>query len=285
MIQGFHKITAATYHMDPAASPSLSSSIAQILLRESPRKAWFSHPRLNPNYRESHESKFDLGTCAHAVLLEQDSSNIVVVDADDWRTKAAKEQRDLARTAGKTPLLARHYDDVRNMVDAALAYIEGSDIAEAWHDAESEVTGVWHEKGVWLRCRFDRLAKDRSSIIDYKSTTDASPEGFSRQIQRMNYHLQEAFYRRCIRALVGTDPRCVFLAQEVTPPHDPSLAACSNAMREIADAEVERAIGMWRQCLASGEWPGYPKRICYAEPTSFMIQDHEYNLSIEREVA
>ncbi len=294
--QGFHIIPAAQYHMDPAPQPSLSNSIAQILLRESPRKAWHSHPRLNPNYREAHDSKFDLGTCAHAVLLENDASKIVVIDPEQypskegkapagWTNNAIRAARDNAYGAGKTPLLKCHYADVKAMVDAALAYIAESKIKDAWHDAESEVTGIWSEQGVWLRCRFDRLTRDRSYIIDYKSTTDASPDGFSRQIPRMGYHIQDAFYRRCLRALGYPSPRFVFLPQECEPPYDCSLAGCSEALQQIADAEVERAIRLWRECVSSGTWPGYPKYICYAEPTSYMIQEHEMRLTIEREFA
>lgn len=297
LAQGFHAgIPAAQYHMDLAPQPSLSSSVVKILLNESPRKAWYSHPRLNPNYRVIADSKFDLGTAAHAVLLENDASRIVVIDPeqypsqkgnipDGWTNKAIRAARDNAYGAGKTPLLKSYYDDVRQMVDAALAFIEESEISDAWHDAESEVTGIWQEGGVWLRCRFDRLTKDRRVIIDYKSTTDASPDGFSRQIPRMDYHIQDAFYRRCVRALGFPDPRFVFLPQECEPPYDPSLAGCSDALRQIADAEVERAVRLWRECVSSGTWPGYPKDICYAEPTSYMIQEHELRLTMSREYA
>lgn len=287
--QGFHTMPAAQYHSDPAPQPSLSCSVAKKLLSESCRKAWFAHPRLNPNYRAETDSKFDLGTCSHAVLLENDASKIVVIDPEQypsktggvpagWTNNAIRAARDNAYGLGKTPLLKSHYGDVRNMVDAALAFIEESAIKEAWHDAESEVTGIWSEKGIWLRCRFDRLTKDRRGIIDYKSTTDASPDGFSRQIPRMGYHIQDAFYRRCLRALGYPSPRFVFLPQECEPPYDCSLAGCSDALRQIADAEVERAVRLWAECVSSGTWPGYPKDICYAEPPSYMLFEHEERL-------
>ena len=148
MTPNFYAMPADEYHADPCPQPSLSSSIAQILLRESPRKAWFSHPRLNPQYREEHDGKFDLGTCAHAVLLENDASRITIVEADDWRTKAAKEQRDAARAAGKTPLLARHFADVQAMVEAARKFIAGSEVSEYWPDSDSELTGIWQERDI-----------------------------------------------------------------------------------------------------------------------------------------
>lgn len=278
MTPGYHRMTAEAYHADPAPQPSLSSSIARILLSESPYKAWYSHPRLNPAYQERHEDKFDMGTASHAMLLENDASRIVTVEADDWRTKAAKEAREAARAAGKTALLARHHAAVSKMVDVAKAFIAQSEIAEYWSQAESEVTATWQENGVWLRCRFDRLANDRRCIMDYKSTGDAAPEPFSRQLVRMGYHFQDAFYRRAVRALGGKEPSFVFLVQSVEAPHECSLHGCDPALREIADLEVQTAIDQWRQCLTSNKWPSHGGRIHWAIPTNWQMTMHEQRL-------
>lgn len=277
MSPGYHVMPAEKYHADPCVVPSLNCSVAKVLLRESARKAWFSHPRLNPAFVRKEESKFDLGTAAHAMLLE--GANIIeVCDFDDWRTKDARAKRDAARLAGKTPLLRKHRDDVVAMVSAAEAFIEHSEIAAYWKDADSELVGVALEEGVWLRCRLDRIAKNRRFIGDYKSTEDVSPEVFSRQITRMGYDLQEAFYRRIARNLGATGPRFVFLAQSVEPPYECSLHACDPSLQEIADAEVERAIHLWRVCSQSKAWPSYGGRIHYALPTNWQIQNHEMQL-------
>jgi hypothetical protein len=283
---GYHVMPAEKYHADCCVVPSLSNSIAHVLLTESPRKAWFKHPRLNPDYREEHDSKFDLGTCAHAVLLEKDpASQVVIVNADDWRTKAAKEERDAARAAGKTPLLERHFKEVMAMVKAADAFIRQSEIADYWQDADSELTGIALEEGVWLRSRFDRITKNRRLIFDYKTCMDVSPEGFARQIVRMGFHIQESFYRRVARALGAIGPRFVFLAQSVEPPHECALHGCAPSMQQIADDEVERAIKTWRGCLQSKDWPSYGGRIHWASPTTWQIQEAEMRSFEEQEVA
>jgi len=274
---GFHALTAEQYHSDPCDSPSLSASVAQVLLRESPRKAWFSHPRLNPDYREEQDGKFDIGTAAHSLLLEGDD-RMLVVDADDWRTKAAKEARAGARRDGKIPVLARQAASVRAMVGAAREFLKDCEITEYWNEADSEVAAIWREASVWLRCRFDRLSKNHRCIIDYKTTENASPEVFSRQITRMGYHIQESFYRRAVRALGEKDPAFVFLAQSCEPPYECSLHGCDPAMKEIADAEVDRAVQEWRVCLQTNKWPSYGKRIHWAMPTNWMIQEHEMRI-------
>jgi hypothetical protein len=279
MTPGFHAgIPSEQYHADPAPQPSLSSSLAVTLLRESPFKAWHCHPRLNPHFRQKHDGKFDIGTCSHSVLLERDESKIVIVDADDWRTKLAKEQREAARAAGKTALLARHYDDVRKMVDAARAFIKQSEIAPYWEQADSELTGIWREGPIWLRCRMDRITHDRRVIIDYKSTTDAAPEPFSRLLVRMDYHVQDAFYRRGARALGAPDPKFVFLAQSCEEPYECSLHACDPALQEIADAQVEEAIGLWRACSTKDHWPSHGTRIHYAMAPNYLMTEHEMRL-------
>jgi hypothetical protein len=286
---GFHRLTAEQYHADPTPQPSLSCSVAHILLRESARKAWHSHPRLNPDYVEEHDEKFDLGTTAHAALLEG-AAGVAVIDPadypsktgsipDGWTNNAIRAARDNARAIGKTPILKRHYDGVRLMVDTAEAFIKSSEIAEYWADAESEVTGVWLEdSGVWLRCRFDKLSPKHRFIADYKSTVDASPEAFSRLLLRMGYHIQDAFYRRGARTLGVDAPRFVFLAQSVEPPYECSLHGCDPALQEIADAEVQRAIGMWRTCIKTNKWPSHGGRIHWAMPTSYMMSEHEMRL-------
>lgn len=278
MTPGYHRMNADKYHADPCVVPSLSSSLAQVLLRESPRKAWFCHPRLNEAFVSKEESKFDIGTASHAMLLE--GANIIeVCDFDDWRKKEAQEKRAAAREAGKIPLLRRHRDDVVAMVAAAEAFIQHSEIADYWKDGESELTAICEEKGVWLRARLDRISKSRRFIADYKSTTDASPDAFSRQLVRMGYHIQEAFYRRVVSNIGSITPRFVFVAQSCEPPYECSLHGCDPALQEIADAEVERAIELWRQCMTTKNWPSHGGRIHWALPPNYMMKEYEERLA------
>jgi hypothetical protein len=116
---GDHVVTsAADYHADPCPAPSLTASIANILINESPAHARAAHPRLNPNFVRAEESRFELGTVLHQLILEG-IDNAHVVHADSWRTAAAKEARDEARAHGRVPLLAAQYDEAKRAVDAA----------------------------------------------------------------------------------------------------------------------------------------------------------------------
>src|SRR4051812_22987943 len=104
---GFLTLTSDQYHGDllgDGGPPTLSASIANILINASPAHARSQHPRLNPDWQREEEEKFDIGTVAHALLLQgkREADEIVeVVLADDWRTKIAKEARAEARAAGR----------------------------------------------------------------------------------------------------------------------------------------------------------------------------------------
>src|SRR3990167_5327922 len=114
---GVHDVPAEQYHADPCPAPSLSCSIAELFITACPALARFNHPRLNPGYQPEHEEKFDLGSAAHAMTLNDDRA-FEIIDAADWRTKEAKAQRDAARAAGKIPLLTAQYERTRAMVKA-----------------------------------------------------------------------------------------------------------------------------------------------------------------------
>jgi hypothetical protein len=277
MKPGIYPMPEADYHADPAPVPSLSSSIAGVLLARSPLHAWHAHPRLNPAYVNEDKEAFDLGRAAHALLLEGDD-RMQVIDAENYRTKAAQEARDAARAAGKHPVLPHQYADVLAMREAALraisdcADLSGLDLKR---DGTPEQAVLWQEGDAWLRCRPDWLSTDRRVVIDYKSTTDATPAAFQRQIVRMGYHFQDAFYSRGLKAATGTEPMFVFLAQENTAPYRCSFHACGPSLRQIAEGEIDRAVKVWTRCIQTGKWPAYRLDIHYAEATAWQMAEYE----------
>ena len=269
------QMSAEAYHADPAPVPSLSNSVANVLLNRSPYHAWLAHPKLNPNYKSDESSRFDLGSAAHAVLLEGDSTKICVVDAADWRTKAAKEQRDQARQNGLLPILAKHDFAVKAMAKAAKLFVSQSELAGVFDQGRPEQTIMWQEGNTHCRSRLDWLADSHKIILDYKTTDSAEPEAFIRQIGRMGYDLQAAFYTAGVEAATGDRPLFVFLVQEIEEPYACSLVSLSNTYMELACEKYVRAVKMWDECLSANRWPAYPSRVCYAEPPAWAIKEFE----------
>lgn len=253
------------------AQPELSSSIAHVLVNKSALHAWTAHPRLNPNYRQEESAEFDYGRAAHSALLEGDESRFVVIEADDWRKKEPKELRDKARADGKMPMLGRQVHKVRAMVKAALEYVAASELAGVFKSGIAEESIRWQEGAALCRATPDWLTGDKSLVLDYKTTVNANPHSFVSLAIGYGYAMQEAFYRRGVKAVHGKEPRFVFLLQEKEPPFACSLVAFDPAMQEIGDRQAEYAIMLWKDYTARKFWPGYPSRIAHLEPPAWYL--------------
>jgi len=264
---GFYDVKAKDYHADPVEKPSLSSSIAKILIDQSPAHAWMAHPRLNLGHQRETDSRSDLGSAAHAMLLEPSRDPVVVrVPFKDWRTNAAKEARELAYSRDKFPVLEDKYADIQNMVLEARAFLDKTELAGILGSSLNETTVVWNDAGIWCRSRPDSMSIDRTILLDYKTTTDASPEAIAKQIGRMGYDVQAEFYTRGQEILMGHPATFVFLFQEITPPYACSLISLSAAYREVGKLKVQRAMQLWERAINTNTWAAYSHQILYAEP-------------------
>lgn len=275
------EMPASEYHAESAPQfadvPHLSASIGKILISKTPYHAWRAHPKLGNAEREEKEV-FDIGSAAHDLLLEGTAARICVIDADDWRTKVAKEAREEARSNGLRPILSKHNAALQKMVEAARKFVAGSEVAGVFDDGKPEQTAIWKAGDVHCKARFDWLTNDSSMILDYKTTDYISPEFCTRQVERLGYDFQEAFYRRAVKHTRGVDPQFVFLFQETSEPYSCLLVACAPSLHEIAAANVQRAINLWGDCLATDTWPGYGGRIHWAEASAWKMSQYEQSL-------
>ena len=126
-----------------------------------------------------------------------------------------------------------------------------------------------------MRARLDWLSHDHNLILDYKTSLNASPQAFQRQIAAMGYDIQAAFYMRALSAVIGVDDAAfVFLAQEIDPPYACSLHSLSQAFLDLAADKVQRGIELWAECMESGVWPAYPSCICRVEPPAWALNQY-----------
>lgn len=290
-VPGLYRMTEAAYHQDPCETPSLSRSIAQKLILESPRHALAAHPKLTAPDEEEEEEKNsrarDIGSAAHALLLQQ-PTEIAVLDYKDFKKKAAQEERAAAQERGAIPLLVKDNKTAQAMVTKARNELSGSqhpairEIADGSTDnVFNEVTAIWRDRcgNNWARARIDRLSIDgpRITIIDYKTTElSVEPTAVARAIYSNEYHFQDGFYRRGIRHLFPAIDKhemrldFLFITQEQAPPYEITVARVDNAGRLIGEKMASAAFMLWRKCLSENNWPGYPGEIVEAEMPAFI---------------
>ncbi|MEU2799018.1 PD-(D/E)XK nuclease-like domain-containing protein [Streptomyces sp. NPDC007117] len=263
-----------TYHGDRA---SLSSSGARSLLAPS-CPARFRYEQDHPRPRKA---TFDFGTAAHRVVLG-DGPELVAVEADDWRTKAAREERDEVEAAGGVALLAADYDQVQHMADAIRRHPVASALF-APGSGRPEVSVFWDDErsGVRRRARFDWLpnpSPGRLIIPDYKTCRSAEPSALAKAVHEYGYHQQADWYRAAALAaqLGGEDTAFVFVCQEKTAPYLVTVFEPDMTALRIGAAKNRRAIETYARCVETGHWPGYTDDIAYLSlPTWAEIRDAE----------
>lgn len=245
------------YHADPVAGGSLSSSGARALLPPS-CPARFRHDQ---DHGQRPKRAWDLGHAAHRLVLGR-GADLEVVDAADWRTKAAKEQRDTAREAGRVPLLAADYQTVTAMAEQLRRHPMASRLLDETAGA-AEQTVVWQDQptGVWCRARYDWLPNPngrRLLLVDYKTAASAELDALKRAMHSFGYHQQAAWYLQgATEALGVTDPGFVFIAQERTPPYLVTVFTPDATALRIGAERNHIARCVYARCTETGYWPAY----------------------------
>ena len=289
---GIYQIDQADYHRDPCPAPSLSSSIAKLLVRKTPRHAWQAHPRFG-GVDIDPTRVMDDGSAVHAMMLgyshlieslrtvygpKTKRKELIGEPVRDYKTEAAAEERDEIRGMGKIPVLYHRLPGLIRCKTEATRQIEIADDGPGFlAPGSSEVCIVWREDDVWLRCLVDRLPDDpRLPPYDLKCTEmSAAPGAWERRLQ-LEYAFQDAFYRRGIKAARGIEPEPMrFIVIELEPPHGVVINAALPALRTIAEAEVERAIQRWRRCVRADDWPLYPPHTAWVDAPSWMLMAAE----------
>jgi len=270
-MEGVHQIDAEAYHADPAPAPSLSSSIARVLLNQSPRHAWHASPRLNPDWQPTERKTFDIGRAAHRLVLGAGSDFDVIphdllASNGAASTKEAKAFIEDCRARGLTPLKEAEADAVQVMASAVADRLDAMRIK--LDPARSELAAIAQVDGVWCRAMIDNAPADpRLPLYDFKTTTDASPDAIRRAVEAYGYDVQAAHYLATWHAATGERRRFRFVFVEKEPPHEVAVVELHDSPDDDADwmatarSMATEARRIWGECLAADEWPGYPAQV------------------------
>ncbi len=249
----------AEYFADPCALPSLSQSIAHLIVSQAPIYAWQAHPRLGGAPRESSEEQ-DQGKLLHSLLLGK-GANVEIINADSYRTNAAKAAREAAVAAGRVPMLAEKYSALAETATQIRARLADQGIELS---GESEVKLEWTERGthgdVLCRGMIDHLILDRGIIYDVKKIRSAHPKVCARHMIEYGYDVQHAAYTSAVAKLrpqLEGRIEMVFLFMEMEPPYSIVPAQPDGTMRELGWMKWNRAVNVWERCLLNNHWPGY----------------------------
>lgn len=249
----YSRVPDSVYHAD---RDSLSSSGARLLLAPSCPALFLANQQEPPNPKP----QYDFGHAAHKMVLGE-GSQLVKVDADNWRTGDAQKKRNTAWLNGKAPLLKKDIDTAQIMAGRVHAHPLAGRLLQR---GAAEMSGYWHDDATGVRLRFrtdwltDPGASSRIICVDYKTSTSANPAQFAKACADYGYHQQAAWYLDGLREVeVAEDAGFVFIVQQKTTPFLVSVVQLNPEDVERGRRLNRRAIDVYAKCRANNSWPGY----------------------------
>ena len=244
-----------TYHRDPTAQGSLSSTGARLLLDSPAHYAYeTTHRRDTPAFR--------LGRAIHTQILGAGQTIVEYPDkhltpSGNASTKAATRLWEAEQEqAGKVPLSPANYATTHAIVEAVLAHRGARGLLEQGGQSEVSAFGIDPHSGIWTRARIDHLGE---IAIDLKTTAGtASPDGFARAAAKYNYPVQEAHYLATLAWCgIELDRPMHFIVVEKQPPHLVAVHTFDEATRLAGSQLAENAREIYAACTESNTWPAY----------------------------
>jgi len=208
------------------------------------------------------ESKeFDIGTVAHAALLEPAGLDAVLAiiprDAlnEQGHRKGAKWLAWSAANEEKVQMKREEAAPIMHMVENVLAHKVGPWFAG---DGETEFTITWEdaETGLKLRARPDRIFEAPAGLvlIDLKTTRAANPRKFINDAVEFGYHRQAAYYLDAAISY-GMEPRgFVFVTVNKTPAHEVMAIQLPERAIEFGRQQNREALHELAWRLSENRW-------------------------------
>jgi exodeoxyribonuclease VIII len=240
-------LTNKEYHAHPAISSSDVKAVHTKSLAH-----WKGKVR-------KETSAFALGSAVHALVLEPEK-NLVVRGPEDRRGNKWKEASFAADIEGQILLPEGEFDLAARIADAAKAHpVVEQYLGDPTFVAEASFFGIDPATGVEIKCRPDGYLPDYGIVFDLKTTTDASPDGFPREVRKYAYDVQAAFYLRALRAAGYKADSFMFIAVEKEAPFSVGVHALTDRYLEHADMIVTQTLQKISNAIAVSDFTtGWP---------------------------
>jgi exodeoxyribonuclease VIII len=194
-----------------------------------------------------------LGSLTHCAVLEPDELSSRYGICLPRNTKAGKEMEGEMIAAGIEAVTASEMEQAMAMAGSVRSHQAA---AALLRDGKAEQSFWWDDIPTGLRCKCRPDWYTGNTIVDLKTTTDASPKGFARSVAQWRYAIQQNHY------LAGTfAERFVFIAVEKTYPYAVGVYELDEAAALYGETERRNNLQTIADCRAISEWPGYGNTI------------------------
>lgn len=218
----------------------------------------FQHAKKTPGKDTPARRKGRLG---HLAVLERDLFRKSIAVWEGGRKQGKAFDAFEEANAGREVLSQKELDEINLMAamvrtdPAAKKYLTGG---------SAEVTATWTRDvklpdgsaTVAVKCK-GRLDYVAQAVVDLKTTRDASPDGFAREVWRYGYHTQAAWYVDGYAAATGRELPAVLIAVESEAPHVVAVYRIPDDILQMGREHYESLLARYAECSRENRWPGY----------------------------
>lgn len=229
-----------TIKVDYFSRAGISATLLKSIIKQSPVHAVNRMRTFKPS------TTMNLGTAAHCAILEPHRYHELIAIAPDCdrRTKSGKAEHAafLEGAGDKTVIKCEQHESVIAMANAVDEHEHASELLNG---TKREVEVDFAFDGELCKAKIDAVKGD-NTIIDIKTTVDASPDAFARQSATLFYQMQMAWYAKAIGSN-WKDCNCYVIAVENTAPFGVSVFRYDSDVLDNGWKLCCRAIRQWRE--------------------------------------
>lgn len=204
-----------------------------------------------------------LGSAVHCAVLEPDTfyDRFVEKPVFNRRAKDGKAAAE-AWEAERGNRIGLDEDTMRAVWAMRDSLMANPIIAKLVEGSSHEVSIFTDISSVLCKCRPDGWSRDEGYMIDLKTTRDASPAEFARDVAKFRYHVQEAWYRMVAVEQTGQPVEAFyFLAVENTPPYAVAIYQLDPISLEVGQRAAIQDLSTFKRAVETGKWDAYPRTI------------------------
>lgn len=258
----------ATYHKRPEIS---KSQLDQFIV--SPLNYWYNNLSEDSNGFDETKS-MRIGSMVHKIVLEGHEAfdNSYASPPKDGLKKPTSAQLNAKKPSKATLEQIKLWEEYEKSIEGKLS-TKPDELATAMKCASAvsshkiandiigsienpEVTIIYDAFGLPMRSRLDGITKG-GSIVDLKTTQDASISEFKRSFFKYNYGLQNYVYSFAYYKAYGVWPKeFYFVVVETNEPYHVAVYTIPNSSNDFWKKVFEEQVRKMIRCRHDNNWPG-----------------------------
>ncbi len=178
-------------------------------------------------------------------------------------------------TEGKNALSPDEFDQIRGMIDAVDSHRIASR-ALAGGETELSLFVFDETAGLYRKVKIDHVNRDQHVLCNVKTTLDASPRAFQRDVWKYGYHRQSAGELDIYNQLTGAGTNMAYhVCVEKQRPYGVAVDVLDDASIEKGQFENTQLLARVKECHESGKWPCYSDEIIPAALPAYAWDQEE----------